>query len=140
MTIDARFAVYVGDECMARFVHVPDAAHYRQQLIHRIRDAAPDLPAPLVAAGVSVRDEAPAAVMPTRVWLLWDGHQLVSTHATSDGADDARRERLELRHTLHLGTTDTDEAVTVTTENIRGVTATIGSAGPRQDDSRQSGV
>lgn len=36
------YAVYVADECMARFVHAPDAAHYRQQLIHRIQDEAPD--------------------------------------------------------------------------------------------------
>lgn len=54
---ETRYAVYVADECMARFVHAPDAAHYRQQLIRRILDEAPELLATNVAAGVSVRDE-----------------------------------------------------------------------------------
>lgn len=51
------YAVYVADECMARFVHAPDAAHYRQQLIHRIQDEAPDLDQTLIAAAVSVKHE-----------------------------------------------------------------------------------
>ncbi len=51
------FAVYVGPECVARFVHAPDADHYRHLLVHRIRDEAPDLDPRLIAACVAVRDD-----------------------------------------------------------------------------------
>lgn len=69
------YAVYVSGACMARFVHAPDAAHFRQQLIHRIREESPDLDPVLVAAGVTVED-APheshrhqADGLPVHVWL-----------------------------------------------------------------------
>ncbi|MEI2775388.1 MAG: hypothetical protein V9G19_05315 [Tetrasphaera sp.] len=89
------YAVYVADQCMARFVYTPDAAHYRQQLIHRIRDQAPDLGPAQIAAGVTV-EESPheslrrqAVELPVQVWLVWEGQQLLGVHSTREGAEAA---------------------------------------------------
>lgn len=89
------YAVCVGPGCMAGFVHAADTAHYRQQLIHRIRDQAPDLDPVLVAAGVTV-EESPheslrrqADELPVQVWLVWEGQQLLGVHSTREGAEAA---------------------------------------------------
>lgn len=88
---------------MARFVHAPDAFHYRQQLIHRIREEAPDLDPVLVAAGVTV-EESPheslrrqADGLPVQVWLVWEGQQLLGVHSTREGAEAALKMQRKAR-------------------------------------------
>lgn len=110
------FAVFVGGECMARFVHAPDAAHYRQQLIHRIRGEAPDLDPVQVAAGVAVVDSPHSPIrrqadgLPVHVWLVWAGRSLISVHASRSGAEAARRKQTRVRR---VGGADTDTSVIV---------------------------
>jgi len=116
------YAVYVSGSCMARFVHAPDAAHFRQQLIHRIREESPDLDPVLVAAGVTVEDAPHESLrhqadgLPVHVWLVWADRCLVSVHASRMGAEAARRQQLRARR---ADDADSEAAIIVTTACIQ---------------------